>query len=204
LNETPRHENQARALIDEIARMEPGQRDHLRRILFWALLAYLEFEWAGTAAIPLGIAAMALAIVLSLMRRTERRHLIVLHGAIVVQLLLALVRAQSWIVLADFAALALLVMLELKNRNILLLLAVAAEHGVALAFDPASALRFLSDHSQPEAAALAWARLFAILMLVAIAVRVRIVPAPAPEPPPPPKPARPMTAAEWDAQTRNR
>lgn len=207
MNETPRTDNQARAFIDELVRMEPEQRRHLRQVCFWVLLIYLEFEWASTAAIPLGIAAAAMTLVAWLARRTaygQRPSFLVLHGAIAVQMILILLRAQSWLLFADFAAISVLAALELEHRKPMLLIAIAVEHALALAFDPSSALRFLADHSRPESAALAWARLFAIIMVIAIVIRTRFVPPPPPEPPPPPKRARPMTAREWDAQQRNR
>lgn len=207
MNEAPRHDNQVRAMVDEIRRMEPEQRNHISRILFWVLLSYLQVQWAAKAALPFGIAALGLALVLWPVRHTaagERRHLIVLHGAILVQLVIILFRTESWLVLADFAAVGMLLMLELKNRKVVLLFAIAAEHGAALLLDPWSALRFLADHSRPEAAMLAWARLFAIILVVAIAARTMARRPEAVPEPPPPKPARPMTAAEWDAAHRNR
>lgn len=206
MNEKPRQEHQLSALLHELRSMDSDQRRHLRQLCFWVLLVYLEFEWTGKVAIPIAIAAIAFALFVWLTRQT-RRSFLVLHGAIATGMVLQFWHSHAWIVLADFALLGALVVLELKEPKPQLLIAIAIEHALGLAFDPATALRFLANHSEPQAAVLAWTRLFAIIMVLAIAVRVHWWPRLVPErlpPPPPPKPARPMTAAEWDAQQRNR
>lgn len=196
-------------ILQQIQRLEPDQRRRMRQLCFWALLVYLQFTWYGQSMVPFIVASTAIAIVVFAARRSElgrRPSFVILHGALIVLMAVSLPRTASWPLLADFACLGALIALEMNHRSPALLVAIAVEHALALAYDPWSDIRLMTRPELSELGSVALARIFAIIMVAAILVRVHVLPrlvrayGTEEEPPPPPKPSRPLTVREWEAR----
>ena len=197
-------------ILQQIQRLDSEQRRKVRQICFWALLGYLEWTWYGQSMLPFLAAVTAMAVVVLILRRSEigrRPSIVILHGALFVLMIRALLLVPSWPLLLDFAILGALVALELNHQRAFLLVAIAAEHAVGLAWDPWSDIRLMTRPEFAELGSVALARVFAMIMVVAILIRVYVAPRfvrleddGEQQPPPAPKPSRPLTVAQWEAR----
>lgn len=187
----------------ELDKLDAEQKRTIRQVLFWVLLVYLQFTWFGLAALPLLIpAAVAGGVAFAWRRREGRPTFIALHAGMLVAMVVSLLRAGSWIVVADFAIVGALVTLELSHRRAGLLAALAFAHACGLVWSPWSRIAQMNDPAVAHIGAAALVRLFAIVMLIAVLVRTRLVPRLVPPPvaqPEPPK-SKPMTVAQWEAR----
>ena len=151
----------------QITALDWKQRRIVQKILFWFLLAYLELWTLDAAAQDFLIAAVAGAVAVLLLRKTEvgrRPNFVVLHAAMVASIFWSALRGNQTLLLIDGGLLATLVTLELVHRSRVILALIVVEHAVGLFVSPWNA------HSTALGQAHLIARLFAIVLVIAIAI----------------------------------